>query len=223
MTRVDRAGVKLVAVPYLKLQQGDKLLCVGGEKSVTAAAQSFGDSSKALNKPNLFAIFLGLILGIILGSLPILIPGLSAPLKLGLAGGPLIVAIIVGRWGAEFGLPTYTTTSANLMIREIGLCAFLACVGLGAGQGFIETLTQGGYAWLGYGVASLYLTVKKVFLPPGSSTEELLPVSDGQRIDNNLQPINQLTTWHNVILKGCWCSPWQTWASASATTQCWPS
>lgn len=152
VTRVDRAGVKLVAVPYLKLQQGDKLLCVGGEKSVTAAAQSFGDSSKALNKPNLFAIFLGLILGIILGSLPIMIPGLSAPLKLGLAGGPLIVAIIVGRWGAEFGLPTYTTTSANLMIREIGLCAFLACVGLGAGQGFIETLAQGGYAWLGYGL-----------------------------------------------------------------------
>lgn len=152
VTRVDRAGVKLVAAPELKLQQGDRLLCVGAEEDVKAAAKSFGDSSKALNKPNLFAIFIGLVVGVILGSLPIMIPGLSAPLKLGLAGGPLIIAIIVGRWGAEFGLPTYTTTSANLMIREVGLCAFLACVGLGAGQGFIETLMDGGYAWLGYGL-----------------------------------------------------------------------
>ena len=107
--------------------------------------------TKRFNEPNLIAIFVGIGLGIILGSLPIWIPGIPQPLKLGLAGGPLVVSILISRFGYHYKLITYTTQSANFMLREIGITMFLACVGLGAGNGFVDTIVNGGYAWIGYG------------------------------------------------------------------------
>lgn len=152
ITRVNRSGVDLVASPTLQLQMGDRVTVVGTELAVANAEKVLGNSLKRLNHPNLIPIFLGIALGCILGSIPMVFPGIPQPVKLGLAGGPLIVAILISRFGPQYKMVTYTTVSANLMLREIGISLFLACVGLEAGEGFIETIVNGGgLAWIGYG------------------------------------------------------------------------
>lgn len=153
ITRVDRSGVDLVAAPQLQLQMGDRVTIVGSELAVSHAEKVLGNSMKRLDHPNLIPIFLGIALGCILGSTPFVFPGIPQPVKLGLAGGPLIVSILISRFGPQYKMITYTTMSANLMLREIGISLFLACVGLGAGKGFVETVIyDGGYVWVGYGV-----------------------------------------------------------------------
>lgn len=152
ITRVRRAGIELLATPDLRLQLGDRLTVVGEKEAVDKIAKAFGNSAKKLDAPNLASLFFGIILGVALGSIPFALPGLSQPFKLGIAGGSLIVAILMGAFGTKWHLVTYTTTSANLMIREIGISLFLAAVGFGAGGSFVETLLDGGYVWIGYGV-----------------------------------------------------------------------
>ena len=153
ITRVNRSGVDLVAAPQLQLQMGDRVTIVGSELAVSHAEKVLGNSMKRLDHPNLIPIFLGIALGCILGSTPFVFPGIPQPVKLGLAGGPLIVSILISRFGPQYKMITYTTMSANLMLREIGISLFLACVGLGAGKGFVETVIyDGGYVWVAYGV-----------------------------------------------------------------------
>ncbi len=152
ITRIRRAGIELLATRDLYLQLGDRLTVVGEEKDVEKVTKYIGNSTKRLDVPNLTAIFLGIALGVILGMIPIAIPGLSHAFKLGLAGGTLIVAILLGYFGPKLHIVTYTTSSANLMIREIGIALFLASVGFGAGKTFVPTLLSGGYVWIGYGV-----------------------------------------------------------------------
>ncbi len=151
VTRVNRAGVDLVAEPRLKLQIGDRVTVVGSEASIAEVEQVLGNSLKRLREPNLISIFIGISLGVLLGSIPFTIPGIPQPVKLGLAGGPLIVSILISIFGPKYKLVTYTTVSANLMLREIGIAIFLACVGIGAGESFVETILSGGYKWIGYG------------------------------------------------------------------------
>lgn len=151
ITRVNRAGVDLIPYQGLELQVGDRVMVVGPAKAVAQVADVLGNSLKKLNQPNLVTIFVGIALGVLLGSIPLL--NVPQPVKLGLAGGPLIVAILIGRFGTHFHLVTYTTMSANLMLREIGIALFLAAVGIGAGDGFIDAIVDGGYRWIGYGVA----------------------------------------------------------------------
>lgn len=152
ITRIRRAGIELLATPELRLQLGDRLTVVGDQEVVEKMASKFGNSTKKLDAPNLATLFLGIILGVTLGSLPVAIPGLSQGFKLGIAGGSLIIAILIGAFGPKFHLVTYTTSSANLMIREIGISLFLAAVGFGAGETFVDVLVDGGYVWIGYGV-----------------------------------------------------------------------
>lgn len=153
ITRVNRVGTDLVAKPHLELQIGDRVMVVGAEHQVEEVAKVLGNSLKRLKEPNLITLFLGIFIGVLVGSIPFIFPGIPQPVKLGLAGGPLVIAILVSRFGHKFGLITYTTMSANLMIREIGISLFLACVGIGAGENFIKTIVEdGGYAWIGYGV-----------------------------------------------------------------------
>ena len=151
ITRVNRAGVDLIPYQGLELQVGDRVMVVGPAKAVAQVADVLGNSLKKLNQPNLVTIVVGIALGVLLGSIPLL--NVPQPVKLGLAGGPLIVAILIGRFGTHFHLVTYTTMSANLMLREIGIALFLAAVGIGAGDGFIDAIVDGGYRWIGYGVA----------------------------------------------------------------------
>ncbi len=152
ITRVVRAGVKLLASPNLTLQLGDRLTVVGEKVAVEAVAKVLGNAKTDLKEPNLAAIFIGLLLGLIVGSVPIVIPGMTTPIKLGLAGGPIIVGILIGRFGPKFHLVTYTTRSANLMLRGIGLSLFLACLGLSAGAGFVDTIMRAdGLEWIGLG------------------------------------------------------------------------
>ncbi len=151
VTRVNRAGLDLIGNPKLQLQLGDRLTVVGSAKSIESIEKLLGNSLKRLREPNLISIFIGIALGMLLGSIPFMIPGIPQPVKLGLAGGPLIVSILVSKFGPRYKLVTYTTMSANLMLREIGIALFLACVGLEAGKGFIDTIVGGGYVWIGYG------------------------------------------------------------------------
>ena len=152
ITRINRAGVDLVAKPGLTLQVGDRVNVVGTETAVSNVEKVLGNSMKRLNEPILITIFVGIALGIVLGSIPISFPGIPQPVKLGLAGGPLVVAILISRFGYHYKLITYTTQSANLMLREIGITLFLACVGISAGDGFVDTIVNnGGFAWIGYG------------------------------------------------------------------------
>lgn len=152
ITRINRIGIELVASPSLQLQIGDLVTVVGDSSSVNVVSGILGNSPKRLNSPNLFQIFIGIALGIFIGSIPIFFPGIPQPVKLGLAGGPLIVAILFSRFGYKLKIITYTTESANLMLREIGIALFLACVGLSVGGDFIEILVKGGYKWIGYGM-----------------------------------------------------------------------
>ena len=143
VTRITRQGMELFASPRLPLQVGDRVMVVGPEDLVNRVADVLGNSIKRLEAPNIATIFLGIVIGIIFGSLPFAIPGMPVPMKLGIAGGPLIIAILIGRYGYKVHLVTYTTTSANMMLREIGLVLFLASVGNKAGAGFLETVVQG--------------------------------------------------------------------------------
>ena len=164
VTRVIRAGVELVAGPDLFLQMGDGLVCVGTEKNIEHLAERVGNSADALNKPNLVPIFLGIVVGIIFGSIPIHFPGVPQAIKLGLAGGPLIIAILLGHFGPKYKITTYTTASANLMVREIGISLFLAAVGIGAGGEFWSSITGGGYWWILYGVLITLVPVSLTFI-----------------------------------------------------------
>lgn len=153
VTRITRSGMNLFADPNLRMQIGDKIIVVGPEDAVDRVAHMMGNSVKRLNNPNLVTIFMGILVGVIFGSIPIAIPGIPTPVKLGLAGGPLIIAILVGRFGYKFHLITYISTSANLMLRELGLALFLASVGIKAGANFVETVVSGDgltYVWTGF-------------------------------------------------------------------------
>lgn len=143
ITRISRQGMDLYAANNHHLHVGDRIMVVGFEENVERVAKMMGNSEKHLNAPNIATIFIGIVVGILFGSLPLAIPGMPVPLKLGLAGGPLIIAILLGRFGYRMHLVTYTTTSANMMLREIGLALFLASVGVKAGAGFWETVVQG--------------------------------------------------------------------------------
>lgn len=143
VTRVTRQGMDLFAIPSLSLQVGDRIMVVGPEDAVNRVAAVMGNSIKRLDAPNIATIFVGVFIGILFGSIPVAISGIPVPIKLGIAGGPLIIAILIGRYGYKVHLVTYTTTSANMMLREIGLMLFLASVGIKAGDGFLETVIQG--------------------------------------------------------------------------------
>lgn len=152
ISRVSRSGVRLLARPDLILQLGDRLTIVGTPDAVNKVGALVGNSVTDLKDPNLAAIFIGMVLSLIVGSIPISIPGISVPIKLGLAGGPIVVGILIGRFGPQFHMVTYTTRSANLMLRGIGLSLFLACLGLDAGGQFVETLLRGdGLTWIAAG------------------------------------------------------------------------
>ena len=152
ITRINRSGIELIANRNLTLQMGDRVTLVGRTERIEKVSEILGNSLKRLEIPNLIPIFLGIVLGIVLGSIPIAFPGLPQSVKLGLAGGPLIVAILMGRFGPHYKIVTFTTTSANMMIREIGISLFLAAVGLSAGKDFVASIMNGGYMWLLYGV-----------------------------------------------------------------------
>lgn len=152
ISRVLRSGVTLLATPQLVLQLGDRLTVVGEAKAIENVEKVLGNTVVALKDPNLAAIFIGIVLGLLLGSIPIAIPGISTPVKLGLAGGPIVVGIIIGRFGPQFHLVTYTTRSANLMLRGIGLSLYLACLGLDAGAHFLDTIMRSdGLLWIATG------------------------------------------------------------------------
>lgn len=158
VTRVHRAGLDLLASPNLALQVGDRLTVVGNINDINRLADKMGNSVKTLDHPNIFTMFIGIVLGIILGSIPLLLPGMSVPMKLGLAGGPLIVAILLGRYGYKLKLITYSSSSANLMLRELGICLFLASVGLAAGGNFAATVFNAtGAKWVLYGFLITFL------------------------------------------------------------------
>ena len=157
ITRVYRAGMQLFPYQNLHIQMGDELYCVGPMNSIKRLEDRLGNKVKRLEHPNLIAIFIGIAIGILFGSLPIAIPGMPVPLKLGLAGGPLIIAILLGRFGSLFRLVTYTTSSANLMLRELGISLFLASVGLAAGENFVDALLVGNGPL--YVVLGLFVTI----------------------------------------------------------------
>lgn len=152
ITRVVRAGVELVARPNLILEMGDGLQVVGTESAIGDVAKLVGNRPQSLTKPNLVPIFFGIAVGVIFGSIPLAIPGIPSAVKLGLAGGPLIIAILLGHFGPKFKITTYTTLSANMMVREIGISLFMASVGLGAGENFVASIVNGGYMWIIYGL-----------------------------------------------------------------------
>ena len=149
ITRVNRAGIDLIPYQGMELQMGDRVMVVGNEDAIEQVAKVLGNSVKKLREPQLLTIFFGIALGVLFGSIPLM--NIPQPVKLGLAGGPLIIAILMGRFGPHFHLVTYTTMSANLMLREVGLAMFLAGVGIGAGDGFVDAIVDGGYRWIGYG------------------------------------------------------------------------
>lgn len=152
ITRVNRAGIDLLASPDLHLQIGDRLTIVGEANSVNTVGKILGDEIKRLNNPNLLSVFIGISLGLLLGALPISIPGISMPIKLGLAGGPIIIGILMGAFGPRFHLTTYTTMSANLMLRQLGIIIYLAGLGIESGANFFETVFRAeGLLWIGLG------------------------------------------------------------------------
>ena len=162
ITRVVRSGTELFASASLILQVGDRLTVVGKESSVAAVAQRVGNEMKRLDTPNIATLFIGILVGVLFGSIPFAIPGIPTPMKLGLAGGPLIVAILISRFGYKLGLVTYTKASANMMLREVGIALFLASVGIKSGASFFETVTSGD--GLIYMLGGLLITVIPVFI-----------------------------------------------------------
>ena len=162
ITRVNRAGIDLIPYQGMELQMGDRVMVVGNEEAIEQVANVLGNSVKKLREPQLLTIFLGIALGVLFGSIPLM--NIPQPVKLGLAGGPLIVALLIGRFGPHFHLVTYTTMSANLMLREVGLSMFLAGVGIGAGDGFVDAIVGGGYRWIGYGFIITVLPIMIVGL-----------------------------------------------------------
>ena len=165
ISRVYRSGVQLLATPDLRLQLGDRLTVVGEAEAIRNVEKILGNAVKSLNEPNLAAVFIGLILGLTLGSIPVAIPGISIPVKLGLAGGPIIIGILIGTFGPRLHMITYTTQSANLMLRALGLSMYLACLGLDAGTHFFETVMRPeGALWLGIGFALTFVPVVLVGL-----------------------------------------------------------
>ena len=166
VTRVNRSGMDIFASPDLALQVGDRVMVVGPQDAVERVANLMGNSLKRLDHPNIVTIFVGIFLGILFGSLPIAFPGIPTPVKLGLAGGPLIVAILIGRFGYKMKLVTYTTMSANLMLREIGIALFLASVGIKAGANFVQTVVEGDgmlYVGCGFLITIIPLLVMGIF------------------------------------------------------------
>ena len=165
ISRVSRSGIRLLARPNLILQLGDRLTIVGTPEAINKVGALVGNSVTDLKDPNLAAIFIGMVLSLIAGSIPITIPGISVPIKLGLAGGPIVVGILIGRFGPHFHMVTYTTRSANLMLRGIGLSLFLACLGLDAGGKFLDTIMRAdGLIWIAAGfiitlLPSLVMTI----------------------------------------------------------------
>ena len=160
ISRVYRSGVQLLATPDLVLQLGDRLTVVGEAADIKRVEGILGNAVKSLNEPNLVSVFIGIILGLIVGSIPLSIPGISLPVKLGLAGGPIIVGILIGTFGPRMHMITYTTQSANMMLRALGLNLYLACLGLDAGKHFFETVVRPeGILWLGLGLLITYLPV----------------------------------------------------------------
>jgi len=152
ITRIYRSGVSLLATPDLTLQMGDCVVVVGGERAVLKVEKVLGNAQKELNEPNLTSIYIGIVLGLILGAVPLTLPGISVPVKLGLAGGPIIVGILIGTYGPRLHLITYATRSANLMLRGFGLSLYLACLGLSSGGDFFETaISPAGLIWVGLG------------------------------------------------------------------------
>lgn len=162
VTRVTRQGMDLFASPSLSLQVGDRIMVVGPEDAVNRVVAVMGNSIKRLDASNIATIFVGIFIGILFGSIPIALPGIPVPIKLGIAGGPLIIAILIGRYGYKVHLVTYTTTSANMMLREIGLMMFLASVGIKAGDGFLETVIQGD--GLKYVYTGFFITIIPIFI-----------------------------------------------------------
>lgn len=162
ITRVNRAGIDLLPNRNLRLQLGDKLTIVGEARAVERVSAILGNEAKGLKNPHLIPIFVGIVLGLILGSVPITIPGMSMPIKLGIAGGPMIIGILMGAFGPRFHIPTYTTRSANLMLRQMGLTIYLAGLGLSAGNGFFDTVfTTEGLKWV---LISICLAVVPVLI-----------------------------------------------------------
>jgi AspT/YidE/YbjL antiporter-like protein len=160
ISRVTRSGVRLLATPNLILQLGDRLTVVGEVSAVQEVEKILGNSTDTLRDPNLAAIFIGIVLGLVLGSIPLFIPGVSTPVKLGLAGGPIMIGILIGSFGPRFRLVTYTTRSANLMLRGIGLSLYLACLGLSAGEYFFETVMRPeGALWVGIGFVITFVPI----------------------------------------------------------------
>ena len=160
ITRVNRAGIDLLPSRKLRLQLGDKLTIVGEARAVENVSVILGNESKQLKNPNLLSLFIGIVLGLVLGSIPIMIPGISTPIKLGIAGGPIIVGILMGAFGPRFHIATYTTRSANLMLRQLGLTIYLAGLGLSAGAGFFATVfTLEGLKWVLVSIALCVIPV----------------------------------------------------------------
>lgn len=160
ITRVNRAGIDLIASPKLRLQTGDRLTIVGEATAVNNVGKILGDEVKRLTTPNLFAIFLGIAFGVLLGVLPIAIPGISTPIRIGVAGGPIIVGILMGAFGPRFHVTTYTTQSANLMMRQFGIVIYLAALGIDAGAHFFETVFRTeGLLWIGLGFLLTFVPI----------------------------------------------------------------
>jgi len=160
ITRVNRAGIDILPSRDLRLQIGDKLTIVGEERAINKVAEVLGNQEKELRNPNLLFIFVGIMLGLVLGSLPISIPGISIPIRLGIAGGPIVIGILMGAFGPSLHITTYTTHSANLMLRQLGLTVYLAALGLGAGPGFFATvLRPEGLLWIGISMALAVIPV----------------------------------------------------------------
>ena len=165
VTRIFRSGMEIFASPSTILQVGDSVVVVGPQDAVERFANVLGDQKQQLDKPNLLTLFVGILIGIIFGMLPISVPGMSMPVKLGLAGGPLVIAILLGRFGFKLKLVAYTTNSASLMIRDIGLVLFLASVGIKAGGNFVDTVMNGGvhYVWMGFLITVIPLLIMGAF------------------------------------------------------------
>ena len=160
VSRVQRAGIQLVATPDLTLRMGDRVTVVGETESIARVAAELGNTVKTLDEPNMVTIFIGIVLGLLLGSVPFFVPGMSYPVRLGLAGGPIVMGIFIGAYGPRFHMVAYTTTSANLMLRSLGLSMYLACLGLDAGRDFLATVARpASLMWIGFAFAITLLPV----------------------------------------------------------------